>query len=225
MDSEESKKRNPEIQGSIVLEGEPEKLLDSLPAKFYLYNLKNLPVSRYEWVKEQGISVKEVIIHELHCLRPGFHYFDGNNYQAISIRKAGLPFYNNEKIKDTTLFEIIILKKHPVGNKSKDWLYYLLYRGGSFIPIKLDWFAKPIHDLNNLKTGVGIYLTNENASDYLRFFCDSISTKDGPFAIIESINAPRLQTVDLTKIQDSEEIKLTHKTYNEIEKIFKSIFD
>ena len=72
--------------------------------------------------------------------------------------------------------------------------WFLAKQGKMFL---LDGTSAPIHEANEAGP---VKVTEENALDYLRFFCYFVHGDEGPFLIVEDINHPAL---DQSKLQDA----------------------
>ena len=59
---------------------------------------------------------------------------------------------------------------------------FVLYKPGDVVV--LDWTNEPIYDLNQR---VPVYLTDENVTDYVRFFFSYVRGRHGRFIITESV--------------------------------------
>lgn len=72
--------------------------------------------------------------------------------------------------------------------------WFLAKQGRMFL---LDGTSAPIHDANEADP---VKVTEQNALDYLRFFCYFVHGDEGPFLIIEDINHP---AIDRAKLDDA----------------------
>jgi len=102
--------------------------------------------------------------------------------ESASVKWAQIPFYNTValvSVDDTTW---------PAGTGP---FWFLAKQGKMFL---LDGSSAPIHDANEADP---ITVTEENALEYLRFFCYFVHGDEGPFLIIEDINHPALDTSEM----------------------------
>lgn len=88
---------------------------------------------------------------------------------------ANLPFYQN----------VAIIRVHePMWINSRMVIYYLTYKGNLF---RLNGTSPPIHEVNAKSP---IQLTEDNALDYLKFFCFFVRGEKGPFYVVENTKDP-----------------------------------
>lgn len=74
----------------------------------------------------------------------------------------------------------------PMWVNSRMVIYYLSDRGSLY---RLNGTSPPIHEINHKAP---IRLTEDNALDYLRFFCFFVRGNEGPFYLLESMEDPLL---------------------------------
>ena len=99
--------------------------------------------------------------------------------ESATVKWAQIPFYNTValvRVDDTAW----------PSNTGPFW--FLAKQGKMFL---LDGSSAPIHDANEADP---ILVTEENALEYLRFFCYFVHGDEGPFLIVEDINHPGLDT-------------------------------
>ena len=104
------------------------------------------------------------------------------NSATTKIRFSPLPFY-----KDIALVEI----NDTAWNPNIGPFWFLAKQGTLFL---LDGSSSPIHDANEAGP---IVITENNALDYMRFFCFFVHGDEGPFFVVEDINYPALDTAKM----------------------------
>lgn len=97
-----------------------------------------------------------------------------------------LPWYDNVALIRIT---------DPTWRCKKLALYYLTNGGNLY---RLNGSSPPIHEVN---AKAPIRITQENALDYLRFFCFFVRGDQGPFYVAESIEDPMLPVIDDREIK------------------------
>ena len=134
---------------------------------------------QYKWQNVEGEQAKPFLdlinpIQDKHTANP----------ESAKVQWAQIPFYNTialVKVDDTTW----------PANTGPFW--FLAKQGKMFL---LDGSSAPIHEANEADP---IRVTEENALEYLRFFCYFVHGDEGPFFIIEDINHP---AIDTAKMED-----------------------
>jgi len=135
---------------------------------------------QYSWQKVPGVQTEPF----LKLINPiqGKH---NASPSTSSVEWAQLPFYNTialVRINDTAW----------PANTGPFW--FLAKQGRMFL---LDGSSAPIHDANEADP---VKVTEQNALEYLRFFCYFVHGDEGPFLIVENIDHP---AIDKTKLDDS----------------------
>jgi hypothetical protein len=135
---------------------------------------------QYNWQKVPGAQTEPF----LKLINP----IQGKHNAApatASVEWAQLPFY-------TTIALVRIDDTAWPAKTGPFW--YLAKQGRMFL---LDGSSAPIHDANEADP---IKVTEQNALDYLRFFCYFVHGDEGPFLIVENIDHPAL---DKSKLDDA----------------------
>lgn len=132
---------------------------------------------QYQWQKVDGAQLEPF----LKLVNPiqGKHVASAS---SASVGWAQLPFYTTiglVKVDDTVW----------PGNTGPFW--FLAKQGRMFL---LDGSSAPIHDANEADP---IKVTEDNALEYLRFFCYFVHGDEGPFLIVEDINHPAIDQASL----------------------------
>ncbi len=133
---------------------------------------------QYNWQKVEGAAIDPFLklinpIQGKHNASPA----------TATVEWSQLPFYNSialVRINDTSW----------APNTGPFW--FLAKQGRMFL---LDGSSAPIHDANEADP---IKVTEQNALDYLRFFCYFVHGDEGPFLIVETIDHPALDKDKLT---------------------------
>ena len=129
---------------------------------------------QYKWQVVEGAEAKPF----LDLINPIQDKFTAN-VETANVQWAQIPFYKTValvKVDDTTW----------PSNTGPFW--FLAKQGKMFL---LDGSSAPIHDANEVDP---ILVTEDNALEYLRFFCYFVHGDEGPFLIVEDINHPALDT-------------------------------
>lgn len=104
---------------------------------------------------------------------------------SATVEWSQLPFY-------TTIGLVKVNDSAWAPNTGPFW--FLAKQGRMFL---LDGSSAPIHDANEADP---VKVTDQNALDYLRFFCYFVHGDEGPFLIVENIDHP---AIDKAKLDDS----------------------
>jgi hypothetical protein len=129
---------------------------------------------QYQWQKVEGAQLEPF----LKLVNP----IQGKYNASAATAQVGwcqLPFYTTiglVRVDDTSW---------PKGTGP---FWFLAKQGRMFL---LDGASAPIHDANEADP---VKVTEQNALDYLRFFCYFVHGDEGPFLIIEDIDHPALDT-------------------------------
>jgi hypothetical protein len=92
--------------------------------------------------------------------------------------------------------------------KDKDLvIYYLTFNGNLY---RLNGTSPPIHEVNSKSP---IKLTEDNAADYLRFFCFFVRGDEGPFYILEDIDDPFIPAFESPYAQEKLKNNIQPITY------------
>lgn len=126
----------------------------------------------YKWQKVEGAQI-EPFVKLINPIQGKFNVSQGSG----DVAWCQLPFYANialVRVNDSTW----------PSNTGPFW--FLAKQGRMFM---LDGSSAPIHDANEAGP---VKITEENALDYLRFFCYFVHGDEGPFLIVENIEHPAL---------------------------------
>lgn len=134
---------------------------------------------QYTWQKVDGAAVDPF----LKLINPIQGKFNASP-ATVTVEWCALPFY-------TSIALVRVNDASWPPNTGPFW--YLAKQGRMFL---LDGSSAPIHDANEADP---IKVTEQNALDYLRFFCYFVHGDEGPFLIIEDIGHPAL---DKDKLAD-----------------------
>jgi hypothetical protein len=126
----------------------------------------------YKWQKVEGAQI-EPFVKLINPIQGKFTVSGATG----DVAWCQLPFYANialVRVNDSSWPQ----------NAGPFW--FLAKQGRMFL---LDGSSAPIHDANEAGP---IKITEENALDYLRFFCYFVHGDEGPFFIVENIDYPAL---------------------------------
>lgn len=135
---------------------------------------------QYNWQKVPGPQLEPFLklvnpIQGKHAVRP----------ESGDVAWCQLPFYGSIAL-------VRVSDNAWAPNTGPFW--FLAKQGKMFL---LDGTSAPIHEANEAGP---VKVTEENALDYLRFFCYFVHGDEGPFLIVEDINHP---AIDQAKLQDA----------------------
>lgn len=115
---------------------------------------------------------------------------DFDNVLADSvIQYAELNFY-----KTFTLLSVTDSLSAQFGTRPRRAYALVRPKNDGFQIVPLNGTSPPIHGINAIPNE--LTLTNENADDYLRFFCSAVHGQEGPFLVLEEENFARLLSAD-----------------------------
>ncbi len=137
---------------------------------------------QYAWQKVEGVEQLTPFLNLVNPVQGTFVV----SPETARVGWCQLPFYSTiglVRIDDPAL----------PPNSGPFW--FLAKQGRMF---QLDGKSGPIHDANEADP---IRVTDENALDYLRFFCYFVHGDEGPFLIVEDIDHPALDTARLDAAQ------------------------
>ena len=133
---------------------------------------------------------------------------------------------NRYQIAETTQImnsELSFYKKgiHLIRIKDSAWkptnpeIYYLSLNDQLY---RLNGTSPPIHDVNSEAGREDLFsLTQDNALDYLRFFCFFVRGDEGPFLIFESVDQREIPA-DLTEEDRAKIAKFAHPSWHSVSK-------
>lgn len=104
---------------------------------------------------------------------------------TATVEWCQLPFYSN----------IALVRVNDIAWPDNTGPFWFLAKQGRMF--HLDGTSAPIHDANEAGP---VKVTEENALDYLRFFCYFVHGDEGPFLIVEQLDHPAL---DKAKLEDA----------------------
>lgn len=101
--------------------------------------------------------------------------------ESTVIERVQLPFYPES---------VAMIRAHDADWDAYRTINYLFYEDSGYF---LNGTSPPIHQVNAM---AGISVTQDNALDYLRFFCFFVHGEDGPFFVVESLEQSEVPNIE-----------------------------